>query len=906
MDHAADAALVLSFNDARADLAHAGGKGANLARMYQAGLPVPTGFVIATAAYRAYAQANNLAAVIERAMAGLDPHDGDGNQADDLSLQVLERAAGVIRTAFAAGRMSQALPGAILSAYGDLGRPAVAVRSSATAEDLPELSFAGQQDTYLNIIGDDALLRAVVGCWSSLWTARAIGYRLRNRIDHEDVALAVVIQRLVPAEAAGVMFTANPLNGRRTETVIDATLGLGEALVAGQVEPDHYVIDGTTGRVLSRRMGSKALSIRPQEGGGTVQITEQAHTRSALPDSALADLVRLGARVAQLYQAPQDIEWAYAEGRIYLLQARPITSLFPVPEGAAADPLDVYFSFGAVQGLFDPITPLGRDALAGFMAGGARLLVDPTATIETQQVAFNAAERIWARCTPLLRNKLGRIFVSHFVPVIEPGIAQAFAQVIRNPRMGKGGLPSPRTVLSLARLLVPVWGKLAAALVHPERSRGMAERAAETYLATIAARRQRARTLAEQIDLFEEAFIGAMAVIVKQYGPRIGAGLASMNRLLAMAEHYLPALDGRLALVRGLPHNVTTEMDLVLWATAQQIGTGAGARQALLAADSRTLADQYLNGELPPVAQRAIAAFLARYGVRGLAEIDLGRPRWREDPAQIMQILQSYLRIEDENLAPDAVFARGEQVAAATLAELQAAVRRTPLGAAKARLVGWVAARMRALAGLRESPKFLMIRIMGIIREMLLETGAELVRGGQLVRRDDLFYLHLNELRALAAGYAIDWQALVAQRRASYARERLRRQLPRVLLSDGQVLYEGTAARPGLGDGAIVGSPVSPGVVEGVVRVVHDPHQANLHPGEILVCPGTDPSWTPLFLAAGGLVTEVGGLMTHGSVVAREYGIPAVVGVHQVTQRLRTGQRVRVDGTRGEIVVVED
>jgi pyruvate,water dikinase len=291
-----------------------------------------------------------------------------------------------------------------------------------------------------------------------------------------------------------------------------------------------------------------------------------------------------------------------------------------------------------------------------------------------------------------------------------------------------------------------------------------------------------------------------------------------------------------------------------------------------------------------------------QYGRRGLAEIDFGRARWQEDPTALMQALQSYLRIDDERQAPDAVFKRGELVAAEAQAKLENAVRRMPGGAFRVRLVRFLAGRLRSLLGLRESPKFFIVRLMGILREGLLDSGRELASAGVLARADDIFFMHLNELDELARGPSRDWRTMIAGRRAVFQREKLRRQIPRLLLSDGRAFYEGMGEAPvEEGEGVLVGSPVSPGVAEGLVRVVFDPHQTQLSPGEILVCPGTDPAWTPLFLAAAGLVMEVGGLMTHGSVVAREYGIPAVVGVHEATTRLKTGQRIRVDGNTGRV-----
>jgi pyruvate,water dikinase len=318
---------------------------------------------------------------------------------------------------------------------------------------------------------------------------------------------------------------------------------------------------------------------------------------------------------------------------------------------------------------------------------------------------------------------------------------------------------------------------------------------------------------------------------------------------------------------------------------------------------------------LPPPAQEAIAIFMAHFGMRGLGEIDIGRPRWQENPEHIMGVLQSYLKIDDPSLAPDAVFARGEAAAQAAAQKLEAAVRQLPGGWVKSRLIRFAVRRYRALAGLREAPKFFAIRMMGIIRTGLLASGSEMVAAGLLAQADDLFYLHVSELEELAKQFQgwesgeappprlSDLRAAIGKRRALRAREMRRGQIPRVMLSDGTAYYQGLHATEGK-EGQMVGDPVSPGVVEGNVRVVFNPLDTHLKPGEILVCPGTDPAWTPLFLAAGGLVMETGGMMTHGSVVAREYGIPAVVGVHQATEQLKTGQRVRLDGSSGKIEIL--
>ncbi|MCE7982073.1 MAG: phosphoenolpyruvate synthase [Caldilinea sp. CFX5] len=888
---------VIPLADGSVTLAMVGGKGANLAKLAHAGFPVPGGFLITTQAYQEFVQTNHLTETIRT---GLQ----DAKLDDPATLETLSTE---IRQRFRDGAMPVALADAIRAAYQQLGQPAVAVRSSATAEDLPEMSFAGQQDTYLNVLGEGALLQAVINCWGSLWTARAIGYRSRNGIPHDEVALSVVVQQMVQSEASGVLFTANPLTGNRNETVIDATLGLGEALVSGQVEPDHYIVETNSGRIVQKMLGAKALAIRGQAGGGTVTAHEDASRQQALPDPVIQAVTALGRQVAELYSAPQDIEWGWADGKLYLLQSRPITSLYPVPKVTFPEPLQAYFSFGAVQGVLDPMTPLGQDVIRMIFAGGARLF-GLTYTLETQPLLVPAGERLWVRMTLVLRNRLGRQIIRKVLGVIEPSIGQIAEQLLTEPGLAATGWPQGTTLRRVGRFIRQLLPTLVRTVRSPDAERMAAQKLMASTVADFQVKLNATTTLAERVALLEQVAGSAFPFAVPNLIPRIAPGLLAMNRLIAWADATLPATNKghrrALEIARGLPHNVTTEMDLMLWQTAQTIRGDQNALAFMQQQEAALLAEQYLAGNLPLVAQHAVHAFLAKYGMRGLAEIDFGRPRWRENPIQVMQILQSYLRIADPSQAPAAVFERGEAAAQRVIDDLAAAVRQQPNGAFKAKLVYALAKRMRAVAGLRESPKFFIINLFGIAREGLLQSGAELVAQGVLERPEDLMFLHVKELQALAAGYAINWQALVAERRALYEREKRRNQVPRVLLSDGRAFYEGMRDGKGDRDGVITGSPVSPGVVEGTVHVVFDPHDAQLAPGEILVCPGTDPAWTPLFLAAGGLVMEVGGLMTHGSVVAREYGIPAVVGVHEATSRLKTGQRIRVDGSSGEIVLV--
>jgi len=898
---------IIPFTSANAEatLETAGGKGANLVRLTRAGFDVPRGFIVSTTAYREFVNANGLDKTIQSAIKDVQPENTDA----------LEEASQKIRNSFSSGQMPEEIANEIKSAYQNLPHPnpspagrgtqgeGVAVRSSATAEDLPDLSFAGQQDTYLNIIGDKQLTEAVVDCWSSLWTARAIGYRIRNHISHEDASLAVVVQEMVQSDVSGVLFTANPLTGALDESVIDATFGLGEALVSGQVEPDHFVVKqnlDSTFSISNKTLGAKAVATRSKVGGGVESITEQSKSKQTLTDDQIKQLAEIGQRIQKEYGAPQDIEWAFADHKLYILQSRGITSLFPVPK-VSFDPLRVWISFGAVQGLVGPLTPIGQDTILHVAAGAGRMFgvkIKP----EEADVFGLAGERVWIKFSDVLRHPLGSRIAKEALQFGEPCTGQILRSLSADPRIGLGeGKFTFNTARRLIRFFVPVFLRLIRNMARPEHVRARFDAEAEALLAAaqIPPASNRFERLANVVDYMRDRIADMFAFLFPRFIPTFIPGVASLALLTKLSGDYNLTLEA----TRSLPNNVTTEMDLALWGTAKSIRADAEANALFEAASAPELAQQYINGTLPSTAQIAITRFLEKYGMRGVGEIDFGQPRWREDPTPVMHTLQSYLQIEPA-FAPDVIFTKGEKVAQLAIEKIIANVKKGHGGFIKAKVARAAARRVRLLMGARESPKLFIIRMMGFARKALLEVGQEFVEAGIINRADDLSFLKLNELEALSKNKTRDWKSLIAERRAAYERELRRRQVPRVLVSDGRAFYEGVGAETDTGD-AITGSPVSPGVAEGIVHVVHDPRGVHLVPGEILVCPGTDPAWTPLFMAAGGLVTEVGGMMTHGSVVAREYGIPAVVGVHEATIRLKDGQKIRVDGTQGKITVLE-
>lgn len=843
--------------------AELGGKGANLVILRDAGLPVPPFVMLPTSEYDAFVAETGLAQTIAAAL--------------PLGARA---AADAISAAFAQATIGPRQRVRLLAAVAPLADEPVAVRSSATAEDLPGMSFAGQQDSFLNVTGTPAILDAVVACWASPWTERAISYRAHLGVE-APVSLAVVVQTMVDADAAGVLFTANPRTGRRDETVVDAAPGLGDAIVSGRLVPDNYVLDPATGALRSRTL---------------------AGPWPTLKEAQLERLAALGRRVVELYGVPMDIEWAAQGEELFVVQARPITGLYPLPPvnpKPHATP-EVWLSVGAFQGVLEPLTPLGQDALRMLLSAAPRVLgrrVDWRANRAVQV----AGERLWLRVDGLLRTRATRALLTRFLPLAEPGSAGILASLGEEPDLRPAhGAPAATTMAALAAFGSRLASRGRANVRNPQAGRRHLDRTASQLLDGVRAelaRAARAASPQERLCARARALSSmadhALPALIPAFGPVMLPSILQLSTLRELAAKTgLPDADSlALNVMRALPGNVTTEMDLRLSDAAAAIKSDANAWGWVSETPAEDLARHYLTGGLPRVAQQALAEFLTDYGVRGVAEIDLGAPRWHDDPTPVMHAVKSYLMLPD-HAQPRLVHLAGQHDAGRSIRTLMDAS--TPARAEKIRRA---AKAIRGLAGARETPKFTLIQGFGMIRDALDASASELVAQGRLGQVSDLAFLRFDEI---TRAFSADWHEVVATRRAAWQAERRRTQVPRVLVEDGRALYDGLSA----GESDLGGMGVSPGVAEGLVRVVRDPRTTQLAPGEILVCPGTDPAWTPLFLAAGGLITEVGGLMTHGSVVAREYGIPAVVGVHEATTRLVDGQRVRLDGASGAIEIV--
>jgi pyruvate,water dikinase len=815
----------------------AGGKGANLGELVRAGFPVPAGFVVTTAAYDRFVASNGLDKTIAHA---LDEKQGSG---------------ATIRDAFESAPSPPEIERAILAAYRQLGEGPVAVRSSATAEDLPEAAFAGQQDTFLNVVGTQALLGAVRRCWASLWTDRAIAYRARQGLGQQKVKLAVVVQRMVSAEAAGVLFTANPITGARDEIVVDASLGLGEAVVSGLVTPDHFVLRKRPWgwSIAERRLGRREVIVRPRAEGGTEHVSQEtvAAPQAALSDQALRRLAGLGATIQHHFGAPQDVEWAWSSGKHFIVQARPITAL-PEPPPRVGRLQRVS---GALMAELLPIRPYPVDlttwtaALVGIIVPMLRVL----------GLAVRPFEQTFVQEDGVVVRLSG-------MPLFRPTLRMLLA---------------PMRVLRVARHYDPVRWK-----ADPLLGEG------QVRLRDLEARDLRALSWQEQLAMVREApavTLPAIGELRRRYIPP--AMLAAGRLRLALAMLGQGNRFG--ALLSGV-ESKTLEANRAL----EELAARVRSDPALAAIFSRQEGGALWSALEEEPAGRAFLAdlrvFLDRYGHRETASALLvSQPTWKDAPEVVLGMVKSFAAAEPR---PPRDRPAWEVARDGVLAHPLLRIR--PLRSAFLHLLG----EARYLWQIREDTHFYATTAMPVVRRALLELGRRLTSAGVLDAPEDVFHLRLDELERLDG----TWPP--PPRLADGLRElALRRKARRAALEGTPLVDPRYFARAGLrgdvrlqGNVLLRGTPGSPGVAEGPVRIIRNASDfAKLRAGEVLVAPYTNPAWTPLFQRAAAVVVDTGGPGSHAAIVAREYGIPAVMATVEGTRRLADGERVRVDGSRG-------
>ncbi|MEV5035441.1 phosphoenolpyruvate synthase [Peribacillus frigoritolerans] len=760
---------------------------------------------------------------------------------------------------------------------------AYAVRSSATAEDLPFASFAGQQDTYLNIKGKDAILQHISKCWASLFTDRAVIYRMQNGFDHRKVYLSVVIQRMIFPQASGILFTADPVSSNRKVLSIDASFGLGEALVSGLVSADNYKVQ--EGRIVEKKISAKKLAIYARKDGGTVEkeIEPGQQVLSTLSDEQVLGLERIGRKLEAHFGCPQDIEWCLVDDTFYIVQSRPITTLYPIPE-ANDQGNHVYVSVGHQQMMTDAMKPLGLSfwlltTPAPMRIAGGRLFVDVTHMVASPESRKMLVEAM-GQHDPLMKDAL--------INIIERG---DFIKSVPNDKQEQSSGKSNKSVPSAdSRAQIENDPTIVSDLI--KRSQTSIEELKQNI---------QTKSGSELFDfILEDIQILKKILFDPQSSAVFMAAIDASSWINEKMNKWLGEKNAADTLSQSVPNNITSEMGLALMDVADVIRPYPKVIDYLQQVKDDNFMDELVKFDGGQETQDAIYDYLGKYGMRCAGEIDITKTRWSEKPTTLVPVILSNIKNFEPN-ASNLKFEQGRQEALKKELEILDRLKQLPDGEQKAKETKRMISLIRNFIGYREYPKYGMVNRYFVYKQSLLKEAEQLVQANVIHEKEDIYYLTFEELHEVVRTNKLDYQ-MISKRKDEY---RLYEKLtpPRVITSDGEIIV-GEYKRDNLMAEAIVGLPVSSGIIEGRARVILNMEDADLEEGDILVTTFTDPSWTPLFVSIKGLVTEVGGLMTHGAVIAREYGLPAVVGVVNATKLIKDGQRIRVNGTEGYIEIL--
>ncbi|MES5866022.1 phosphoenolpyruvate synthase [Bacillus cereus group sp. RP32] len=865
--------FVLDFQEIEnTQLALVGGKGLNLGELSSVqGIQVPEGFCVTTVGYEKAIEQNDELQTLLQQLTKLKMEERA--QIDGISKKIRE----VIMAVEIPSEVVEAVAH-YLSRFGN--EHAYAVRSSATAEDLPYASFAGQQDTYLNIIGKEAILQHVRKCWASLFTERAVMYRMQNDFEHNQVSICVVVQKMVFPEASGILFTADPVTSNRKVVSIDASFGLGEALVSGLVSADNYKVK--EGEIVDKMIATKKLAIYALKEGGTEkkQIDPVQQKIQTLSEQQILQLAQIGRQIEAYFECPQDIEWCLVDDTFYIVQSRPITTLYLIPEANDGEN-HVYISVGHQQMMTDAMKPLGLSFFllttsAPMRKAGGRLFVDAT-----KQLASPASRdylvNTLGKSDPLVRDALTTIIErDNFITLLPDDE--------KEKSVGKSGPPasSQPQVENNPAIVMDLIKRNQASI--EELKRNMQTKSGVDVLDFILEDIQQLKKI-----LFHPQ---SMAVIM--------AGMNASTWMNEKMEHWLGEKNAADTLSQSVQNNITSEMGLALLDVADVIRPYQEVITYLQHVENDNFLDEIVQFKGGEEARDAILTFLNKYGMRCSGEIDITKTRWSEKPTTIIPMILNNIR-DFEAGASKRKFEEGLQEALKKEEELVNRLQHLPNGKQKVEEMKRMVRNIRNFIGYREYPKYGMINRYFIYKQALLKEAKQLVQSGVIREVDDIYYLTFEELHEVVRTNKLDYELIQKQKNDYKLYEKLTP--PRIMTSDGEIIT-GKYKRENLPADAIVGLPVSSGVIEGRARVILNMEEANLEEGDILVTAFTDPGWTPLFVSIKGLVTEVGGLMTHGAVIAREYGLPAVVGVENATKLIKDGQRIRVHGTEGYIEVL--
>ncbi|MGZ7148873.1 phosphoenolpyruvate synthase [Bacillus sp. BC08] len=865
--------FVLDFQEIeKTQLSFVGGKGLNLGELTNIqGIQVPEGFCVTTVGYKKAIEQNEELQTLLQQLTKLKMEERA--QIGEMSKKIRE----VIMAVEIPSDVVEAVAH-YLSRFGN--EHAYAVRSSATAEDLPYASFAGQQDTYLNIIGEKAILQHVRKCWASLFTERAVTYRMQNDFEHNQVSICVVVQKMVFPEASGILFTADPVTSNRKVLSIDASFGLGEALVSGLVSADNYKVK--EGEITETMIATKKIAIYAVKEGGTEtkQIDLAQQKLQALSEQQILQLASIGRQIEAYFGCPQDIEWCLVDETFYIVQSRPITTLYPIPEVNDGGN-HVYVSVGHQQMMTDPLKPLGM-SIFQLTSFGQR---------------FQAGGRLFVDVAQRLASPTSRELLLNMIGNSEPLIKDALTTVVerddfitllpddeKEKSVGKSGSPaSAQPQIENNPAIVTDLIKMNQVSIE-ELKRNMQTKSGVDVLDFILEDIQQLKKI-----LFHPQ---SMAVIM--------AGMDASTWINEKMEQWLGEKNAADTLSQSVQNNITSEMGLALMDVADVIRPYPEVITYLQHVENDNFLDELVQFKGGEKARDAISAFLNKYGMRCSGEIDITKTRWSEKPTTIIPMIVNNIR-DFQAGASKRKFEEGLQEALEKEEELVNRLQHLPDGKQKVEETKRMIRNIRNCIGYREYPKYGMINRYFIYKQALLKEAEQLVQSGVIHEVDDIYYLTFEELHEVVRTNKLDYELIHKQKNEYKLYEKLTP--PRVMTSDGEIIT-GKYKRENLPADAIVGLPVSSGVVEGRARVILNMEEANLEEGDILVTAFTDPGWTPLFVSIKGLVTEVGGLMTHGAVIAREYGLPAVVGVENATKLIKDGQRIRVHGTEGYIEVL--
>ncbi|EKS8367693.1 phosphoenolpyruvate synthase [Bacillus cereus] len=865
--------FVLDFQEIeKTQLFLVGGKGLNLGELSNIqGIQVPEGFCVTTIGYEKAIEKNEVFQTLLNQLAMLKIEDRD--QIGEVSKKIREVIMEVEIPVDVVESVAHSL-----SRFGN--EYAYAVRSSATAEDLPYASFAGQQDTYLNIIGKEDILQHIKKCWASLFTDRAVIYRMQNGFDHNQVSICVVVQKMVFPVASGILFTADPITSNRKVLSIDASFGLGEALVSGVVSADNYKIK--EGEIVDKMIATKKIAMYGRKEGGTEtkQIAVNQQFAQTLTEQQILQLARIGRQIEAYFGCPQDIEWCLVDDTFYIVQSRPITTLYPIP-GVNDGENHVYISVGHQQMMTDAMKPLGLSFFllttsAPMRKAGGRLFVDAT-----QQLALPASR-------DYLINTLGKS---------DPLVRDALTTIIERDDFIQL-LPDDEKEKDLSKN-VPS----ASSQQQPENDPEIVTNLIKNSQSSIEELKRNMQTksgvdvldfILEDIQQLKKVLFNSQSIAI------IMAGMNASSWINEKMEQWLGEKNAADTLSQSVQNNITSEMGLALLDVADVIRPYPEVIAYLQHVEDDSFLDELIQFKGGEKVLDAIDAFLNKYGMRCSGEIDITKTRWSEQPATIIPMILNHIR-DFEYGASKRKFEEGLQEALKKEEELLERLQHLPDGEPKVEETKRMICNLRNFIGYREYPKYGMIHRYFIYKQALLKEAEKLVQNNVLDEIEDIYYLTLEELHEVVRTNKLDYKNIHKQKNAYKLYKKLTP--PRVITSDGEIIT-GKYKRENLPAEAIVGLPVSSGVVEGRARVILNMEDANLEDGDILVTAFTDPGWTPLFVSIKGLVTEVGGLMTHGAVIAREYGLPAVVGVENATKLIKDGQRIRVHGTEGYIEVL--